>query len=415
MHVKSSRSAPREPCRSATGGQPSPTRTLRQLASKALVFLLGLLGPFDALDGSAQDFQINGVALGHDGHLGVRFRASADFYYLLLHGTDVGQITAPAAIALGLAGNSELTSPFVVPLAPAAAFYRVRQIPLDAPLDSDSDGIDDVWELRFRNPGAALDHQDPLEDHNGNGVPDLEEVSAPVAAFAAASSTVLANAASARVEVALNRPFHGTLRYAVGGSAIVGVDLAPMNGEVAVNGTTAEIVIPLLPTPALEPERRVVLTLAQPTGEPPPYRLGSPQVHELRLVEGDLGLYFGSFVVTNGFQLGPQPVKLALRSAGNTARAYFDTGRSSFFAAPFEAPIVLGGGDQPFAFTGGATGNLAATALQRALDWHLDFGPVTTDTNGVMAAKFTLELTGLTASGRIYTAEGRLQCTRADP
>jgi hypothetical protein len=38
-------------------------------------------------------------------------------------------------------------------LADTAAFYRVRRVPLSQPLDTDGDGIDDAWELRFRRSG----------------------------------------------------------------------------------------------------------------------------------------------------------------------------------------------------------------------------------------------------------------------
>jgi hypothetical protein len=41
------------------------------------------------------------------------------------------------------------------PRAPAPmAFHRVFQVPLTAPLDSDGDGLDDVWESRYRRPGV---------------------------------------------------------------------------------------------------------------------------------------------------------------------------------------------------------------------------------------------------------------------
>ena len=54
-------------------------------------------------------------------------------------------------------------------------FYRVVRVPLDRPLDTDGDGIDDVYELRR---GSFLDPLDPLDagqDFDGDGASNLEE------------------------------------------------------------------------------------------------------------------------------------------------------------------------------------------------------------------------------------------------
>ena len=57
----------------------------------------------------------------------------------------------------------------------AAAFYRVRQIPIAQPLDSYGDGIDDVYELRHAGFLNTLDGSDAGQDFDGDGRSNLEE------------------------------------------------------------------------------------------------------------------------------------------------------------------------------------------------------------------------------------------------
>lgn len=53
-----------------------------------------------------------------------------------------------------------------------AQFYRVEQVPVLAPRDSDGDGLDDLWELMRRPLGAALNPEDAEQDLDGNGITD---------------------------------------------------------------------------------------------------------------------------------------------------------------------------------------------------------------------------------------------------
>lgn len=235
-----------------------------------------------------------------------------------------------------------------------------------------------------------------------------------MASFATASSVVLGNATQATVSVTFTRPITGALRYLAGGTAVPGVDFVPLSGELAVSGDTADLTVQLLPTPFLESERRLVLTLSHSAGNPPPYVLGATQVHELRIIEGDQGVYFGALAITNGFLLGAQPVRVALRSGAGAGKAYFDTSQSSFFKEPFETPVQFGGNGKPFEFTGGANGSVQSETLQRRLDWVLQFAPVLPGTNNHLTAKFSLEVSGLSGSGKRFTAEGLLQLNRAD-
>jgi hypothetical protein len=73
-------------------------------------------------------------------------------------------------VALVLAGPETVLAD-AQPLS-STAFYRVEQVPLLTPRDTDGDGLEDIWELLHRHMGAALNASDADEDHTGNGIPD---------------------------------------------------------------------------------------------------------------------------------------------------------------------------------------------------------------------------------------------------
>lgn len=102
---------------------------------------------------------------------------SNDCYVILHRGTSVTNINQPVAVGLNLnscANSMQLTDPASVSSS-ASVFYRARQVSLAQPLDSDGDGIDDVYELRhaaFLNP---LNLSDAAEDFDGDGRSNLQE------------------------------------------------------------------------------------------------------------------------------------------------------------------------------------------------------------------------------------------------
>jgi hypothetical protein len=55
------------------------------------------------------------------------------------------------------------------------AFYRVQQVPIAQPLDSDGDGIDDVYELRHASFLHPLYANDAGQDFDGDGRSNLQE------------------------------------------------------------------------------------------------------------------------------------------------------------------------------------------------------------------------------------------------
>lgn len=138
--------------------------------SKEWLLILGI-----GLGGSAvlaQGFPIIGISRDAGGTVSIEHRAQADAYYLLLRGAVVTAIRQPVDARLGQAGAVRLQDAASLS---ATGFYRVREIPRDQPLDTDGDGIDDVWELARR---PQLDPLDPLDaglDPDGDGLTFLQE------------------------------------------------------------------------------------------------------------------------------------------------------------------------------------------------------------------------------------------------
>ena len=131
--------------------------------------------------GAAQGFQITRATVASDGSPRMEFPSDADFYYILLRGDTLADVNAPATMLLGQAANGKITDAFPIGNLPDRRFYRIRRIPLTQPLDTDADGMDDVWELNRAAPPVALDPLDPTdaaEDPDGDGRSNLTEYQA---------------------------------------------------------------------------------------------------------------------------------------------------------------------------------------------------------------------------------------------
>src|SRR5436190_8684094 len=120
----------------------------------------------------AQAFSITNFNLVLNGPRTAQFSADAASYYILYSGTIVTNVSQPIAMALGTSGSLSLqdASPQT-----AAQFYRVARIPLTQPLDSDGDGIDDVFELSYPGCLNPLDATDASVDCDGDGRSNLQE------------------------------------------------------------------------------------------------------------------------------------------------------------------------------------------------------------------------------------------------
>jgi hypothetical protein len=92
-------------------------------------------------------------------------------YYILEASSDLIRFK-PEAVTPGVpAPRWERTAPANIPV----AYYRLRRVPLDAPLDTDGDGIDDVWELHRPGILDALDPTDAVRDPDGDGSSHLDD------------------------------------------------------------------------------------------------------------------------------------------------------------------------------------------------------------------------------------------------
>jgi len=147
---------------------------MRSSFTKRLVLIAILAAAFAAnvQRARAQAFSITNFDVVLNGPRTAQFSADTASYYILYSGTVVTNVAQPVAMALGTSGSLSLqdASPQV-----AAQFYRVARIPLTQPLDSDGDGIDDVFELSYPGCLNPLDATDASSDCDGDGRSNLQE------------------------------------------------------------------------------------------------------------------------------------------------------------------------------------------------------------------------------------------------
>ena len=96
-------------------------------------------------------------------------------YYVLKSGTNIHELLIAEGAQFGVIGSNFFTA-IEFPDEGNVKFFAVDQIPLNAPLDLDQDGIDDVYELRRSNFFDPLDGSDALQDFDGDGRVNLEEL-----------------------------------------------------------------------------------------------------------------------------------------------------------------------------------------------------------------------------------------------
>jgi hypothetical protein len=96
---------------------------------------------------TAQELRITDFTIAPGGRPTLHFGSDSNSYYILYRGNTITNIAHPVDVRMGQADQGQLVDPSFA-ATNASAFYRIRQVPLNQPLDSDSDGIDDVYELR---------------------------------------------------------------------------------------------------------------------------------------------------------------------------------------------------------------------------------------------------------------------------
>jgi hypothetical protein len=97
-----------------------------------------------------------------EGHVEVETAPDATSYFRLLQGQGIDRVTQVS----GLSRQNVIRSREPVPQ--GIALFRLQKVPLDASLDSDQDGLGDVFEMQ-----VGLDPF--LVDSNGDGISDAEE------------------------------------------------------------------------------------------------------------------------------------------------------------------------------------------------------------------------------------------------
>ncbi|MBI1839754.1 MAG: hypothetical protein HYR88_02740 [Verrucomicrobia bacterium] len=122
---------------------------------------------------SAEELKIDQITLGAGGKIKLTYHESATAdYYVLMRGSNV--TTIDTAIDLVMKGVGVLKDTTVASTR-VASFYKVVGWSMNAPGDSDHDGIDDVYELNHPGVLNPLNPEDAMLDPDHDGRPNLWE------------------------------------------------------------------------------------------------------------------------------------------------------------------------------------------------------------------------------------------------
>lgn len=148
---------------------PHPHRALIRLLFGLMVGLLVL-----GLSARAADsLVIESIAVTPSGDTRLTFPGRADSYFILDESEEVIGPFRPAQMSLGQPGEMRFLIKNLIE--PSVRFFLIRQIPLNAPLDSDADGIDDVYELRHAAVLSPLNKADAALDPDADGLSNRQE------------------------------------------------------------------------------------------------------------------------------------------------------------------------------------------------------------------------------------------------
>src|SRR4051812_40807360 len=121
-----------------------------------LVLLVPMMFPGLVLGVNITSFSVRA-----DQQVEIVHSSNTNSYYILLRGNSPLFIDTIVDLKPGVAPVSALSDR---PSNFSAVFYRVREVSLRAPVDSDSDGIDDAYELTHGGLLNALDGNDANAD-----------------------------------------------------------------------------------------------------------------------------------------------------------------------------------------------------------------------------------------------------------
>ena len=118
----------------------------------------------------AAEFRINSLRLAPDGSIEIGYPSEADSYYRLLSGETLDRVSTPLAITFGGSMRVPQTAQ-----AGAQRFFLVQKLPSTSTVDTDTDGLPDVYELLRPTQLDPLNPADAATDPDGNGQTFLQE------------------------------------------------------------------------------------------------------------------------------------------------------------------------------------------------------------------------------------------------
>ncbi|MCB1125341.1 MAG: Ig-like domain-containing protein, partial [Verrucomicrobiae bacterium] len=177
-------------------------RVLRQGAHALRILLAAwLASPVGLLAG---DLRITEVMVGADGTVRVTHDREAGSYYVLKRGEDVTAIQSAVGVVGEGAGPN--TFQYHPPAGSDHGFFVVEQVPVGAPLDSDGDGIDDLYELARPDFLDPTNPNDAALDYDGDGKTNKEEYDDGTdPASGAALTTLVSDPANGETGIAVTR------------------------------------------------------------------------------------------------------------------------------------------------------------------------------------------------------------------
>jgi len=162
-------------------------------------------------------FAITDVSLDRSGNAIITYPSETSFYYILYRGA-LTNITEPIDMSLGQAGAGTLSIP-TTDL--HSTFFRIARVPIVQPLDTDRDGIDDVFELNSNGRLNPLDPSDALKDYSGDFMTALEKYNLGLPTFQTNLGTPTLSLAVSQGQTTNLAPASLSLQASLSGSHLV--------------------------------------------------------------------------------------------------------------------------------------------------------------------------------------------------
>ena len=114
--------------------------------TQLILRFIGFAAAAQACSGApADDYTLSRAGYDSRGRIAATVHGDPGYYYILLRGPQPNECTFPAAMAMGTAGEMRLYDNLQ---AQRRAFFKVKCVPVTAPLDTDGDGTSDLAEMQ---------------------------------------------------------------------------------------------------------------------------------------------------------------------------------------------------------------------------------------------------------------------------